>query len=309
MSESNKVAIRSVRETSYGETPVNSTDWKELRFIDDSLNGDTQVKQSQESRADRNISDQFVVGVNTSGGFNAELHADTYDDYIEDVMCGTWTADVIKIGTTDRSRSFEKQFMDLSGFKAFNFKGMRGDSMEFKFAYGSEVGVSFNYAGKEYTVNESGSLVGTGSVAAVNTNTVINANGDLGSLQLDGAATGVVFQDMTLRVENQLRAINGIGSNFSQDQRKGRAKVSGSINIYLDDEAWQFMAHNLNQTAFGLDWLVADSFGGYAFDLPKLKISGALPARPGPDADVMWNANYTALYDDTLGSSLAITRS
>lgn len=308
MSESNAVQIKYVPEVTLGVTPADDNGWKDLRYISDSLTGSPEVQTSDESRADRNISDQFITGINTQGDVSVELHRETYDDFLEAAMCGTWASDALRVGTIDRSFSMEKQFTDLAGFKAVNFTGMRVATAELSFAYGSAVTGTFNFAGLAYSINNAASLVGTGTSAAVNSNKVIQAGGNLGSLQLDNAATGIIFKDMTVNINNNMRAITGVGSNFAQDQRKGRAIITGTINMYLDDEAWAFLAHSLNQTGFGLEWTVSDGTGGLGIEMPNLRLSGELPNRPGPDQDVMFSANYTALYDATAQSSLVLTR-
>jgi len=112
-----------------------------------------------------------------------------------------------------------------------------------------------------------------------------------------------------VKIDNSMRAVNGVGSNFAQDQKKGRALVTGNINMYLDDAAWLFLAHSLDQTDFSVGFNVTDGTNTIAILLPKLNITGALPSRPGPDADVMFNGSYTALYDATEATSLKITES
>ena len=50
------------------------------------------------------------------GDIKGELSYGTFDDLLEAVLCGTWTTDVLKAGTTRRSFTFERYFADITQY-------------------------------------------------------------------------------------------------------------------------------------------------------------------------------------------------
>ena len=84
--------------------------------------------------------------------------------------------------------------------------------------------------------------------------------------------------------------------------------VTGSANVFLDDYSYLLLAKALAQTTLSINWAVSDGTGGLGVFLPNIRITGELPNRPGPDQDVMFSFNYTALYDATEVSSITLTR-
>jgi hypothetical protein len=305
--ESTNVLIRIIAEVTKGVTPVDGA-WEELRFISDTLTSDAQTKVSGEARQDRNVSDQFITGITTGGGITCEVHRATYDALVAALMCTDWATDVCKIGVLDKYFSIEKEYAGLAGFMGVNFTGEKVSSGSFGFRFGNEVTADFTFAGMGSNVNESASLVGSGSSTAVNANPVINAGGQLSALELDGSSTAIIFREISLKVDNSVEAINGVGSNTALGQSKGRAMVSGSVTCHLDANSWPFLAASLAQTSQSLKWQVSDGTGGYEFFVPNMQLSGAIPPRPGPDQSVMFSGNFVGLYDVSEATSLRVTR-
>ena len=94
MSESNRVEIKYVAESTYGTTPTNSTAWQALRYLSNTLTGNPRTIVSNEISSTRQVTDLILVGQEIGGDINGEFSCNTYDDLIQAAMCGTWTADV-----------------------------------------------------------------------------------------------------------------------------------------------------------------------------------------------------------------------
>jgi hypothetical protein len=102
MSDSNRVGLAFIVETTYGVFPTGNPTLQDLRFTSESFTSDTSSTISQEVREDRQIPDVVRTGLSASGDLAFEFSVDSYDVFIQAAMqsfaadVGTWgTAEVI----------------------------------------------------------------------------------------------------------------------------------------------------------------------------------------------------------------------
>lgn len=88
---SNRVALRQVAESTWGETPATPT-LEAVRFTSESLNYNADFITSEEIRADRMTPDTIQVSSMGAGDINGEWSYGTYDAFIEGAMFSTWAA-------------------------------------------------------------------------------------------------------------------------------------------------------------------------------------------------------------------------
>jgi hypothetical protein len=86
---SNRVALRQVAESTWGETPATPT-LTPIRFTSESLNYNADFITSEEIRADRMTSDTIQVSSSAAGDINGEWSYGSYDDLIEAAMYSDW---------------------------------------------------------------------------------------------------------------------------------------------------------------------------------------------------------------------------
>ena len=309
MSDSNQVKVRYIEEVTLGETPVDSNNWKETRYTSETLTASPETTTSQEIRSDRAIQDMYKVNESITGGFNFELSANTYDDFFEAVLAGTWTADTgfdtLEQGNLYRSYTIEKEFSDIGRF--IQFKGMRAGTMSLDLAFGSIITGSVMFAGTG-GVTATTSLVGVGSSEALTSTTAMNASSDVGSVKIDGLETDICINTLSFTMENNLRAINCIGKAAPKDQRLGTCNITGSAGMYLTAESFALYEKALLNGDISLEYTVTDGTNSYTFLLPRVKLSGDAPQSGGLDQDVMFTANFTALIDTVENTPIRITR-
>ena len=90
MSDTNRVGLRFVEETTYGTTPPTPY-FKAVPFTSASDLGQTpETVVSDIIRDDRQVSDLILVGSSTAGGFDTELAYEVHDELLEGVMYSTW---------------------------------------------------------------------------------------------------------------------------------------------------------------------------------------------------------------------------
>lgn len=304
MSDANRVSIKTIPEVTYGVTPANGA-WQARRFTGETLSAAPNTVISNEIRADRMVQDLIKVGEGLSGGMNIEHSMTTYDDLLEALLGGTWTGDVLEVGTEERSFSIEVGYEDWSPVQYRQFSGMRVNTFNANFAYGSIVEGGFEFAGNGVTVNTT-SLVGSGTTAAATTTEVVQGSTDVSSVQLDGGAPGSIVRSIQLNVDNSLRPIEGIGRAAPFDQGYGRCLITGTLMMYFDDIA--MYTKLIDNTRAALEWTVGDGVNSQTFLIPALKFNDGDPNAEGIDTDVMLPLNFTALFDEAEGTSLRITR-
>lgn len=106
MSDSNRVAVKYVKEVTFGTTPASPT-MTNVRLTGESLKQGTGTVVSQEIRTDRQVPDVIRVSIIDQGDINFELSpggsgtAGPFDDFIASALEAgtTWPADVVSTGT------------------------------------------------------------------------------------------------------------------------------------------------------------------------------------------------------------------
>lgn len=307
MSDSNDVSVYYVLESTYNTTPVDSTDWQEVRFTGESLTATTNREDSSEVRNDRQITSSSKVSRQVSGGFNFELSTGTFDDLIEAAIGGTWTTDVLEVGTTKRSFSIEKNLgTDVGRYEQMT--GMRVGQMDLNIATNSLLTGSFTFMGAGETIGST-SAVGAGSVTAATVNDVLNATSDIGTITIDGSSTGICVSSLSISVNNNLREINCVGKEFADDIGWGSSAITGSIETYLTTEMFDNLQKVSDNDDVAITFPVSDGTNTYTILLPRVKLSADSPQAGSKDSDVMISFTFTALLDGVEGTSLRITRS
>ena len=89
--ESNRVRVSFVRESVFSVPEVTPT-YQIARLTNEDLAANKQTVTSDELRSDRMVSDQPEVGFDTGGSISVEYSGQTYKDWIEAAMCGTFDA-------------------------------------------------------------------------------------------------------------------------------------------------------------------------------------------------------------------------
>jgi len=93
MSDSNRLQIRYIEETTWGVTPATAS-MQELRFTGESLRFNISNEVSREIRSDRQVSDLIQAGADCSGSLEWELSYGTYDAFMAAALFSDWSADL-----------------------------------------------------------------------------------------------------------------------------------------------------------------------------------------------------------------------
>jgi hypothetical protein len=124
------------------------------------------------------------------GVINVEWSGRSMDDLIPQMLMSDWTSSIIVDGTTQKSMTFEDQYLDadVSPNQYLTYKGCRLSSLSLQFNTGAIVTGSFGVLGKAGTIGTA--TAGTGGATAATVSGPFNTV-DMVTTLTEGAATAI----------------------------------------------------------------------------------------------------------------------
>lgn len=223
-----------------------------------------------------------VITVSPAPGTN-----ETLDETDLAVISGS----MLRNGSDMSSFWIERAHEDVTQF--FQYAGMVVNTFSLDFSANAVLTGSFNFIGKNAGITQVSS--GTGSNVDAATTDFMNAVANVGNVRVDGVAvTGCLLQQVTIEVNNNVRGLASIGQLGFCDITEGEIGITGSMNLYFNDET--YYEKYINAESFSYDFRVSDLAGNtYIFTVPKCKFSSDAVNAGGKNADVMENTNYQAI--------------
>jgi len=223
-------------------------------------------------------------------------------------------ADKLVIGSTKKSFTMEKSFLDLTN-KALIYKGMLANEMNLKVAYGEILTGSFGFNGTKYLEADTAGEFVT-NARTINASATTNSmNGSIDMPFLNSSATGVLdevtfcIQSLEMSLKNNYSAMTCIGEAAPKDYSPGTADIEIKLSSYLADANWALLAKKLTQEAFALGFMVKNIDGWYGFYLPAVQVSFSDPASAGSNQQISLDMSGMAKVGSAGESALVIYRS
>lgn len=273
-------------------------DFLPIRFNTSSLARTTAQVDSNEINENRQrpVAKQGTYSI--AGEIVSELSDDSFDALIEAAMQGTWTADVLKVGSTVRTFAILKRHTDTG--EDYLYSGCRISTMAVAAQIDARVGITFGIIGTEaevYTVP-----VGATFTVATTTEPMVTS---IGSLTEGGVAqASVTSLDFTL--DNGMAPLHTLFQRAAYDVQNGVATVSGTLSAFREDGT--LYAKFLNEAETAIVETFSDGANTRAFTFPKVIYVNADDPVSGPDA-IVNQFTFSAGYDGTAETTLTITRS
>lgn len=287
-----------VPEVTFGVTPATPV-FKAFRHNSSTLNLNKSSFQSNELRSDRMIAD-FRHGTRSGeGNVVGEMSDESYDDWLEAALCGTWAADVLEAGVVRRSFSVERHFADINSY--LRYRGVQADTLQLSFTTGAVVGITFGLWAKDMDAPASAIIAGATYPAAPTTPPMDALTGEV----IEGGVPIAVASEVTLNLANNLNPRFVIGSASSLEPSIGRSNLTGTLSAYF--ESGTLYNKFLQETTSSLVVTASDGTRKYTFTVPKLKYTGGdVPvAGEGP---VSISMPFQGLLDPVTGTSFIIER-
>ncbi len=308
MADTNSQALHYVAEVTAGTTPTDSDNWKSFEYTGETFQPTYNTAQSETIRNDGMRGDVYQVSATSAGDINYEVRAVVLDDFLEAVLGGTWTTNVLKVGTTKRSFSFEKFIADLaSGNKYEIATGVRVNQMTLNMQYGQLGTGAMGLMGTSWA-DAATSAVGSGTLTAPAAFSVMNGATDVTDVEVDGSDAGLYFQNVNLTLGAGLRSKTAIGDLFPFDHGYGSRVVELSASAYFDSRTLENKVRS--GAAFSMGFTLSDGANDYEILLPRAFVTtrDGLSAQQR-DGDIIPNVTITGAFDESSGSSIVITRS
>jgi hypothetical protein len=257
--------------------------------------------ESEKLRGDRQVEDFRHGNKSVSGDISCELEYEAFEDMLEAALCGTWTTDVLKAGTTRRSFTFERKFGDLATPEYHRYTGCEVNSMALSVSPNAMVGLTFSVIGKDLTTNTTQVASSTYSADAGNS----PFDSFTGSINEGGSSIATVTAlEMTL--ENGIEPLFSVGSQTTNRPAIGKSRVTGTLTTYFESKA--LYEKFLNETSSNIALTLTDLAGNdYLIELGNVKYNSGQPDVSGEGA-ITIAMEFVGLYDSSDASNIVITR-
>lgn len=223
--------------------------------------------------------------------------------------------DYLEIGTTKKSFSMEKAFLDLTT-KAINYRGMIVNNLSLNFAYGELATGSFGLLGNDHVSADAASefMSYQRNIDAPATSQTMNGSVDMPFLATDIAGglmstSGLDIQSVGITLENNLNAQNVIGDVAPRDYSAGTAKVGVEIGVYNNNGSWASLDKRLTQSSIKVGFQVKNTDGYYSVFMPAVQLTFEDPASGGQNQDILLNMSGVAKVGSSGESAITISRS
>jgi hypothetical protein len=303
MVDSSQTRLAFIAESTYGTTPTSPV-FTIQRYTSENLKPGIQNVVSNEIRADRNVSDLVQVGFDAGGEVNFELSYGSFDAWLESLLFSTWSTNVLKNGSTQKSFTLEKTFEAGATDQYHRFVGAVANTMQLSVQAGQIVTGNFGFLAKQATSAQA--IISGATYTAANTNPVINPQAAFGNLAMTGVTSPEILA-LNMNVTNNLRQQPVIGQTASRGIGTGRFEVTGDVTAYFANaELYElYLAGTATDLAFRLG---GASSLKYLFELGNIKFEEAEVVAGGNDQDVVVKMSYRGLYDASDAATLKITR-
>jgi|694.fasta_scaffold19564_4 hypothetical protein len=229
-----------------------------------------------------------------------------FDPWFESLFGAAWTSNVLKIGNTPKSFTFEKTITDTAGTNNyFRFKGIQATTLALDVALNAPVKAKFGFIGMDADAIATSIITGATYVAqpsAPQPMVHINAN----NLFKEGGTATTLMTAFSLNIADGSDANHILGSAVASSITKSKATITGSATFYFSDAT--LYNKFVNETQSSLQVKLSDGTRAYDILLPAVVYSAATQVINN-DNVVIVTMPFTAVYDSTTGTSIQITRS
>ncbi len=294
-----------VMETVPGTIPATPT-WKIARYVSETLTLDKQTVSSDEVRPDRNRSDVTDVGRQVNGAVNTLLSYTTFDDWLEALLANTWSTNVLKNGNVVKTMAFEKTFeLGVTDVYA-RYRGCRINTLDLQLTAKQNVTANWGVMGIG-SPNPDTAIITGATYTDPTTTPVLNAALNVGSLAIAGVTASPKLQALSLRLTNNIYAVDALGQYDTYDFGLGLFEVTGSMTALFENK--DLYDAVINHTDLSLSFTIgAAANNKYTFAVPKLKATNGSPVGPGNGRAVTMEVPFTGLIDTVSGATLVINR-
>ena len=283
-------------EESFGTLPQPAS-FRTVRHTGCDLKLSRRTIDSDEIRSDRHFAHVLQAEQQVSGDLDFELSYGAYDDFLAASLMGTWQSDILVTGTHETSFTFQQHFQDIDLYQSCS--ACRIDEWELVAQPGRMITGRFGIKGRSLK-SEADSLDETIEASA----SFAPMDSFLGSVR-EGGDLLAIAAGLDLKLENGIDPVFALGAENSLAMTSGRSRLSGELTAYFENGA--LLEKFLNKSSSNLELTLSGEGGSYHFHLPNIIYTGVdLPVRD--EKEIILSLPFRALYDETEGTNIKITR-
>lgn len=274
MSSGAKVTSYLIPETTPGITPTGQ--WDTLRLTSNTLSPTPNTQVSDEITDTRLSQGSVVTTTDIQGDLVGELSYGSFDKLMEAAFYGTWTGNVLTVGSTRRTFTVAKNFNDVGVFTLF--KGMHVSTFTLDVPSDGKITATFNMMGLDYADGD------TNTVTPINppTATPFMSNASVGTILVDGVSLegSACVSAMTISLDNSLQTQRCLGTTRLGPGAliETEAAITGTITLAWSQRAWQIWKNQFTRLPVAVEFPITDSLGNkYTFGFPAIEVDGELP--------------------------------
>jgi hypothetical protein len=272
--------------------------WIPLRLITNGLSQSVEELESDEMLPGRHMAESRSGVSSVAGDLEAELTYGTFDMLLEAAFHGTWTANVLKTGSTRRKFAILKHNEDIGRWLIY--RGCEVGSVAIDCPLQGKIGVTFSMIG---TKEEAYVFDGVTESIADPTETVMMTTFE-GSLTEGGTGLNHATA-LNLSLDNGMEAIYRLFSRDAYDIKLGRINVSGSLSAYIEDN--RLKDKYLGETKTPLVITLTDGENSYQISMTQAKLTTSSEEGTGDDP-IIQNYDFRAFNDQAVDTEITITR-
>lgn len=293
-----------IAESTFNTTPATPT-FLPLRVTDAGIRPNKTTKEIQEIAAHRNVAANVNVSQSGSATYKFAMSYATFDDILAAALFSTWSTNVLKIGTTRTSFTFEETH-NLNGSSSYHrLSGAMIDSFDLEFTAGDAVHGGFTTKGALLALATS--AIASSSYTAANTKVPMATGAGMASLSFAGLTTPLI-KKISLSIKNSLRDRQTVDSLYTQAYGEGLCQVTGNVEMYFSSNAHlqAVLDHTAGATlSFTIGTVTTEK---YTFSMAGVTLLDGATQVGGTNNDVMISVPFQAVYDSSSATSITVTR-
>jgi hypothetical protein len=228
-----------------------------------------------------------------------------FDPWFESVFNNAWNSNVLKIGNTQKSFTFEKTLTDIAGTSNyFRYRGCQATGVSIDVALNAPVKAKFTVAGLDADALATSIITGATYVSvptAPQPFVHINAS----NFFKEGGVVTTLMTAFSLNIQNGSDTNYYLGSAVAGSITSSKASVTGSATFYFSDST--LYNKFVNETQSSLEVKLSDGTRSYTILLPAVVYSAATQVINN-DNTVIVTMPFTAIFDATEATTVKITR-
>lgn len=303
----------------------NTIKWQQIRMTGETMDLALSSTISDEITPQRSYANSKLTQGNVSGGFNFEASAEFLDNWLiaalqadkdmtilgDTAPADPWDldAEAITNGSRKHCLTLLKVVTLASGnYDLYVFRGCQVGSLDLSFQPGALITGSVSIMGTGGQAYANQAVIPAGWTLTPDYNNPLMSGVDsLTGLQLQssvGADLGIIFQNFSLKLDNQIREQFGVGTGsiYAAGVASGRFMLTMDAAAYYSNPAIfnNFVQDNELKVVFSM---LDSTANGWDFLIDKVKVTGgSTPQAGGPDQDLIISSTFQGFESATNGT-------